>query len=167
MLPNHVKIHPDGPADVEYFSYFGRGNQTIKGDGKIDYDVIGIFTSGHCHSFALEMHRVTGWTMVAVELLDESIYGPVGEYPSHIMVQHPNGKYVDIHGFREPRIDYPMVRRMVPVTKEQIMKFKGYMRPNTKIAESYVKTVLRKIGWTGDQKLFDIIAERNPAALGV
>lgn len=149
MRRSYVKINSDGSADVQYHNWVGEGIQTLSLDGRIDRDVISVFTSGHCHSFALAMHKLTGWKMVAVCLPGEYIDVPtVDEAPSHVMVQHPSGKYVDIHGFRDPHTDYPSVRRMASVSRKDIMGFRGYYSPNIKIAMPYVHTVLSKIGWS-------------------
>ena len=36
----------------------------VREDGVIDEDVVMAFTAGHCHAFALALHRALGWELV-------------------------------------------------------------------------------------------------------
>ena len=57
---------------------------------EISDDEIDFFTSGMCHALAGELHRRTGWPMVAVVNQD-------GAW-THMGVRHPDGSFFDIEG---------------------------------------------------------------------
>lgn len=108
--------------------------------GKIDKDADSLFTSGHCHSLAFALHRLTNWPIYGVEFDPE--YGP-----GHTLILSPYG-WLDINGLT---IDCPGSER-VELTEgdyEQWYMDKtnlpyGYFRADVEMAMPYAKQLLFK-----------------------
>lgn len=63
----------------------------IDADGNVDAAAIQAFTCGQCHALALALHKLAGLPLVGVYTRR---YGT----PDHMLVQLPNGSYLDIEG---------------------------------------------------------------------
>lgn len=61
-----------------------------------DEDVISYFTEGQCGALAYELHKLTGWSLVAIT------DGPIDslDYSGHVFVVNSDGLAVDIKGVR-------------------------------------------------------------------
>ena len=54
-------------------------------------EVRDVFSHGQCHSFALALHKLTGWPLFAM-------YEKNTSRAHHVVVQHPSGDFVDVEG---------------------------------------------------------------------
>lgn len=110
----------------------------IAGDGIIDEHVRHVFSFGQCHSFAVAVHKLTGWPLRAVDNQgDDGI-------PDHIMVETPNGRLFDITGF-EREGNYGDAR---PISIARLNKLtkrpKCYLPLDLDIAMPYAQSLLRE-----------------------
>jgi len=55
-----------------------------------------VFNYGNCHSLALAINKLTGWPLYGVYRAADMEDG----LPSHVAVKDPQGRLVDIEGFR-------------------------------------------------------------------
>ena len=69
---------------------FGTMNLTAQTSRHI---VLDAFTNGNCHSFALALHKLTGWPMFGLYKDDE-----YPDIPHHIVVRTPRGAFLDVQG---------------------------------------------------------------------
>lgn len=114
--------------------YTNWGPAELKADGTIDHAAEMAFTRGHCHAFALAMHRETGWPMFGV-----------GPTPNHFLVYCPSlDTYIDIDGpGAELRWKYLFEGGQKMFNAEQVMnELDCYCKCMPEIAEPFVKRVL-------------------------
>lgn len=79
---------------------------------RISEDTKFVFSTGHCHSLALALHKKTGWQLAAIvtqqsenprkqlaDMFKEPVdMAAVGRRWAHVGVLSPEGKFVDING---------------------------------------------------------------------
>lgn len=115
---------------------------TIEGKhGIIDGDAIMCFTRGHCHSFAVALHDVTGWPIFAI--------GGTEQTPYHFVIYDPVIKdYVDIQGTNALGYDGNDVnskRFMKEMTREETLNRSYYRKADLDLAKPFVKTMLKNL----------------------
>ena len=131
---------------IEYFGDFGtRVPVELNEDGVIDEDVIKTFVCGHCHSFALTLHKKTGWPIVGF-ICEETNDTP--NSPGHCAVYCPQlDDYIDVSGpgaferYRDDNGDTEVKFFAV----EEIPQFDGYLPLRTEVAEPFAETVLHEL----------------------
>jgi len=127
------------------------GNVEIKwldnGMGKIDDEAVTAFSWGHCHSFAYEMHDLTGWPIIG--LGSRNINDPMDQ-PGHFVVYDPRlDDFVDIQGGRAlERYGFLTSRGIREFPPTQLPKLYRPIRKD--IARPFVETVLSKLALLPD-----------------
>ena len=84
--------------EFEVNTVFGPMRCKITSNSK-EEEIKRVFIYGNCHSFALAVHKLTGWPLLGVFRPSDMRDG----MPSHVIVEDPLGRYVDIEGFRYPQ----------------------------------------------------------------
>ena len=142
---------------VEYFhGMFGKMTMEIDADGKVlDAAALKAFTQGQCHSFALAVHQLTGWTLAAIafdtsEFGREDIYsGERDAEPAHILCLTPDGQLFDIHGTGARRnLQRAPAHRVQPTDEARVRSLQTYLKPNLEAALPFARTLLEKEGYT-------------------
>lgn len=67
-------------------------------------EAITAFTEGDCWALALSINKRTGWPIIF--LCDESFLDGdevPEDYWMHVLVKHPSGKWLDVHGLNTPK----------------------------------------------------------------
>lgn len=130
-----------------HFGMFGRRTTTDLIEGVIDSDARNVFMRGQCHSFALAMHRETGWPIVGFK--DEEDYH---DSPGHCAVFCPQlNEYVDVEGVgAKERRDESAARhgktiKVIPIKPYKIGKLKDYLPIKAREARPFAKTVVKRI----------------------
>lgn len=98
-----------------------------------DKKVQRVFTRGQCHSFALALHKLTGWEL-AVLCYDDFVGDDVlivgmdaenAPYPpadgDHVICIRPDGYFVDIYGAWLPGERWHSLRTAVVVPAEEVL----------------------------------------------
>lgn len=67
--------------------------------GRVTDHAIDIFTTEYCWYLAWLLHARTGWPMVAVSENTLPVDGGTGW--NHVLVEHPNGQYLDVTGLSD------------------------------------------------------------------
>ena len=108
--------------------------------GVIDDTARFAFTSGHCHALALAIHQHTGWPMLAMS-------GRFSAYRDlrHVVVQMPDGRWLDINGPQEPE------ERLVirPISEDEVThmgRIRDWDNPDVEPARSFVEPLLKEHG---------------------
>lgn len=142
---------------VEYFcGWIGKTTIEIDADGKVlNADALMAFTHGQCHSFALAVHKLTGWTLAAIAF-DDSYFGREDIYsgerdaePAHILCLTPEGRLFDIHGLdaadnlSRAEKEY----RVQPTDEVRIRSLETYLIPNLEAALPFARTLLEAHGY--------------------
>lgn len=103
-----------------------------------------VFTTGHCHSFALAVNKLTGWPIYGV--CDKT--NKVND-PGHCVNRNPKtGGYLDVKGYgaiRRWRKNWGPLT-IHPLTAEQAKKLYSYVGPNVSAALPFAKKLLKQIG---------------------
>ena len=95
-----------------------------------------VFVSGQCHAFAIAIHKLTGWQIVA----DEDF---LGRAKGHILVRMPDGKGV-IDATDEVLEDHASFQ---VITREDLMRaykngYREWIYPNVRAALPFAKARL-------------------------
>lgn len=131
---------------VVKFGFFSRVEVEINDEGIIDDAATSVFLRGHCHSFAIALHKETGWPIVGFET-EADRKANLG--PCHCAVYSPElDDYIDIEGkgaktrmeFQEPAV------QVIPLKVEDFGNLKSYMPPRPEVGAPYAKTVLTNLG---------------------
>lgn len=81
---------------VELYTNKSWGEWVTCSHGVIDDAALEAFHYGYCHVLALELHKATGWPLIAIwyhgNTHDDDFV------PEHVAVKHPEGWIVDIYG---------------------------------------------------------------------
>lgn len=115
------------------------GTFEVSDSGAVDYNAVRVFTRGHCHSFALALHKLTGWPMFGIGCTPNS--------PSHCVVYCPQlDEYIDIEGagVKERWADQ-FERQFCALEAGQIPDLIGYREPDVESALPFAKTVLQSL----------------------
>ena len=127
------------------------GEYEVRADGVIDDNAVQAFTRGHCHSLALALHQETGWPLFGMYSEEEgNMSHENGDTPSHVLVQMPNGDFLDIEGtgaVENWQQSWPTTEP-VKVTEAEVLGFSkiDYKEPNVEAARPFAKTLLSKYG---------------------
>ena len=120
-----------------------QGLWELPSDGSINDEVFEAFTTGHCHSLALALNKLTGWP----------IYGAGAPWdtedsPAHVFVKHPSGRFVDITGFMDANKEGSRwLKKIYNIHKvKDAYNLDAYFDPQPKFAMPYAKTVLANVG---------------------
>lgn len=90
----------------------------VREDGVLDEDVVEVFTSGHCHAFALALHKAFGWEVVGALWEEHSASTPgildpenwtegccpdfkgrsSVRLPGHVLCRDERGRLFDVRG---------------------------------------------------------------------
>lgn len=116
----------------------------VDADGNIDHNAIKAFTRGQCHALALALHKLSDLPLAGV-------YPRGGYYsgstPVHVLVQLPNGSYLDIQG---PGAENRWEdwgdgdNQIKPVSKRSVQGFHriDYVKHNVKAALPFAKRLI-------------------------
>lgn len=113
--------------------------------GVIDRNAKLCFTRGHCHSFALAVHKLTGWPLYG---LQSAYLRAAGDTPYHVVVKMPDGDFMDIGGgaalerWEQHYIDHIPF----PYTAKQVMNFckADYKLHEVEAAMPFAQEVLKR-----------------------
>lgn len=108
----------------------------LDANGQIGLEEIDAFTTGHCHSFALAVNKLTSWP----------IYAGIGDYdtydsPKHVFNRSPKG-FIDVEGLNLRKFD--RFNEVIPVSVREAKKFVDYLKPRPSMAMPYAETLINK-----------------------
>jgi hypothetical protein len=124
---------------VQIRSQFGTHYLSLPVEGEpLSEEAQFAFIHGQCHAFAIALHMLTGWQIVA----DDDF---LGRAKGHILVRMPDGKgVVDAYEIEE---DNPLFQ---PITPKDIFnayrkKYRGWLKPNVRAALPFAKARLAEL----------------------
>jgi hypothetical protein len=104
-----------------------------------------IFTRGHCHSFALAVHELTGWPIVGLFVDYDSMAW-------HCVNRTPDGRLFDILGLgvEERWANAANIRELTTADIDRYMRAYwdgnvGYLPCNVEGAKQFAKEVIRRV----------------------
>lgn len=103
-----------------------------------DDNTVTAFLHGHCHSLALAIHERMGWQLIG--LYNET--RPTNQSPNHTVVRMPNKRLLDITGYLVGTGGYKVAK---PITKDEILKWDDYRKPNIKMAQPFADVLLQTV----------------------
>ena len=120
----------------------------LPADGTINRNAEHAFTRGQCHAFALAMHRLTGWQLIGLfeDKWEWRDYLEGVDTPGHVVVQSPDGHYVDVTGtnaLEEWRGYYPDADPK-PLTEKEVMELStiNYGEPDVESATLFANWMI-------------------------
>jgi hypothetical protein len=112
------------------------------GKGIVDEQAITAFSWGHCHSFAYEMHDLTGWPIIGIGSRDPS---DPHDAPGHFVVYDPRiDDFVDIQGGNALERYEWLTNRGIDEVPPDVRPMK-YRSIKKDMAKPFVETVLEKL----------------------